>query len=138
MLSWREYLRKGVIRKSFVNKGAIKILVETAETNLNIISKIKLNEKSYSLIFKDSYDILRSMCEAVSLLKGYKIYSHEALGLFFKVILKEESIFQKFNKFRIMRNSIQYYGKKIDYNEAKIGIEEIKKIIKALKIKYLK
>lgn len=137
MLNWNEYIKKGLVKRTSPNNGEIKTLVETAENNIKIISRIKLNEESYMLIFKDFYDSLRSMCEAIALMKGYKIYSHEALGLFFKLILAEEAIFQKFNKFRIMRNNVQYYGKKIDYDESKVGIDEIKKMIDYLKKKYL-
>jgi len=69
---------------------------------------------------------------------GYKIYFHEAIGLFLREILKEDVIFAKFDKFRIMRNGINYYGNTISLNEALQYIEDIKQIIDKMKLKYLK
>jgi len=137
MLSWNEYIKKGMVKKTMPNKGKIKTLIELAERGIEIHVKIEINEKSASILFKDFYDSLRSVCEAICLSKGYKIYSHEAVGLFFKIILREEAFYYKFDRFRILRNGVSYYGEAIPLPEAKQGIEEIKEIIKVLKNKYL-
>lgn len=136
MLSWNEYLKKGIVKKSTPNFGLIKTLVGSAENRIKVISQIKLNEESCSVIFTNFYESLREICEALTILKGYKIYSHEALVLFMKKTLNEESIFYKFNKFRIMRNNLHYSGKKIDFNEGKKAISDIEQIITKLKSKY--
>ncbi len=136
MLNWNEYVKKGTIKKSISNLGLIKSLIESAENRIKIISQIKLNEESCAVIFTNFYESLREICEAITILKGYKIYSHEALALFLKKILKEEAIFYKFNKFRIMRNNLHYSGKRINFQEGKKAISEIKKIITKLKSKY--
>lgn len=137
MLNWEEYVKKGLVRKTAINKGLVKSLINMADNGIQVISKLNLDENNCSVIFTNYYDSLRGICEALSLLKNYKIYSHEAIGLFLKRILLEEAIFQKFDKFRIMRNNIKYYGKMIPFEEAKQGVIDIKEIVDKLKSKYL-
>ena len=79
---------------------------------------------------------MRSILEAVSIIKGYKIYSHEAYTYFLQEI-KEDLISVKFDRFRKIRNSINYYGKDISIEETKENISEIKKMINLLIKKYL-
>ena len=82
------------------------------------------------------YDVLRSILEAVSAIKEYKIYSHEAYVYFLQEI-GEELLAIKFDRFRRIRNSINYYGKDISIEETKENIFEIKKMINILIRKYL-
>src|SRR3989344_1056087 len=81
-------------------------------------------------------DVLRSIVESMSIIEGYKIYSHEAFTYFLKE-KGEEIISEKFDRFRKIRNKINYYGGNISAEEVKENIEEIKEIIKKLKTKYL-
>ena len=137
MLNWDEYIKKGDIRKTTPNKGRVNVLIKMSDNIIDAISALTPNEQNASVIFVNYYDALREICEAVSLLRGYKIYSHEAIGLFLKGILKEESTFVKFDKFRIMRNGVNYYGTPIPLSEVLEGIRDIKQIISKLKLKYL-
>lgn len=137
MLSWNDYIKNGTVKRTSPNFDLIKTLIESAENRIRIISQLKLNENSCSVIFTNFYDSLREICEAIAILKGYKIYSHEAQGLFIKKVLDEILIFQKFDKFRIMRNNLHYSGKKINFQEGKKSITEIKQIILKLKKTYL-
>ena len=138
MLSWNEYIRQGYIRKISKNKGVIKSLMQISDNRIKIFSEMTLNQQNSSIIFSNYYDAIREICEAISLLNGYKIYSHEAIGLLMKEILKEDAIYIKFDKFRTMRNGVNYYGNNIDFNEALQSIEDIKQMINKLKMKYLK
>ena len=74
--------------------------------------------------------------EAISIIDGFKIYSHEAFTYFLKE-KGEEVLSTKFDRFRKIRNSINYYGKDISIEETKENIEEIKEMIKSLIKKYL-
>ena len=138
MLSWKEYLKKGIIRKASVDKNLIKSLIETAERGLKFFQDKAVDEKNTDVLFKNYYDSLREICEAVAISKGYKIYQHEAITLFLREILKEEEISFKFDRFRVLRNSIHYYGKTISKEETIKAVLDIKEIISTLKFKYLK
>lgn len=138
MLSWEEYIKQGIIRKTLVNKGTIKTLLQISDSRLDMISKIEANEQNASVLFTNYYDALRELCEALALSNGYKIYLHEAVGLFLREILKENIIFIRFDRFRQMRNGVNYYGTPVPLNEAVQAIKDIKDIISKLRTKYLK
>lgn len=138
MKSWDEYVKEGIVRKSSVNLGVIKSLIKDSDDLIGIFSKLNIEDENVKILFKNYYDALRGICESICLLNGYKIYNHEAVGLFFREILKEDLIFIKFDRLRIIRNGIHYYGKGLDIGEGKASIEEIKKLIVDLKERYLK
>ena len=137
MLSWDEHVRNGTIRKDAPNTGKIIALIKIADARINTMSKIKADKNNSSIIFTNYYDSLREICEAAASLKGYKIYLHEAIGLFLKNILNEEAIYSKFDRYRIMRNRVNYYGNLIPIEETLEAIKEINQIIEKLKTKYL-
>ncbi len=136
-LSWEDQIKKGNVRKTISNKGRIIALINFSDNCFKIFSKIPLNDQNSSIIFTNFYEALREICEAVSLSKGYKIYTHEAIALFLKEILKEDAIFSKFDRFRMMRNGVNYYAKPVLMEETLSAIGDIEKIINQLKIKYL-
>lgn len=139
MLSWKEYVKNGTIRKTTINHSKIKALIKMSNNRIEVMSKLKpIDNDNAAIIFTNYYDSLREICEAISISKEYKIYSHEAIALFLKNILEEEAIFSKFNKFRLMRNGVNYYGKTVPLEEATSGVKEIKQLISKLISKYLK
>jgi|SRR3989344_4759539 len=133
----QEFIEKGMVRKSTKDISLAKSLILTANIDLMFLKNLEINDNSARKIMTNYYDVLRSLLEAISCLDGYKIYSHEA----FFFLLKEKGenqIAQKFDRFRKIRNSINYYGKNISVEEVKENKEEIIKIIDTLKIKFLK
>src|SRR3989344_3687038 len=137
MLSWKEYIKKGIIRKTSLDKNLILSLIKTADEGVDFFKNDIPDEKNSGILFKNYYDFLREICEAVALSREYKIYQHEAITLFLREMLKEEEMSFKFDRFRILRNSIHYYGKSITKEEELKDISDIKLIIKTLKFKYV-
>ena len=86
---------------------------------------------------REFYEGLREYCEAIGYLDGYKFLDHESIGFFIRDILKEQSLFKKFDRYRKLRNGINYYGEDIDIETLKEAITEIPEMIKELK-KYSK
>ena len=80
---------------------------------------------------------MREYCEAIGYSKGYKFLDHESIGYFLRDILKEQSVYVKFDRYRKLRNGINYYGEEIDIETVKEAIIEIPKLIKVLE-KYSK
>lgn len=138
MLSWNEYLMQGKVRKTQPNRGVITALIRMANNRISTFSAISLTEQNASVIFANYYDALRELCEAIALVDGYKIYSHEAIGLFFREVLKDNHFFMVFDRFRTMRNGVNYYGTSIPINEASQCIDEINQLILKMKSRYLK
>jgi hypothetical protein len=136
-MNWEYYLEKGLVYKRSPDKNLSQSLIKTAQEDLNFLKSLSLSENSSRKIFSNYYDVLRSIVEAISVLEGYKIYSHEAFSLFLEK-KGETLISKKFDRFRKIRNGINYYGKTISILESKENIQEICKIIKFLLKKYFK
>jgi len=71
------------------------------------------------------YEFLREALEALSIKKGYKIYNHDCYTAFLKEIAGKENMSLQFDRYRKIRNRINYYGKEIEPKDA----EKIKKEI---------
>lgn len=135
IMDWRQCLVKNA-RVAERDDDLIKSLIESADLNLDVAKSIKQNDKSYSSIVVLSYDSLRMLLEALALDYGYKIYNHECYYSFLREILKMDNLAEKFNPVRLIRNGINYYGKRLDkigfyiiYNDIIYLIQEIKNLL---------
>lgn len=117
------------IRASSLIKSSIQA-IETAKV-------IQLNSITLKSILRELYEGLREYCEAIGYLRGYKFLDHESIAYFLKDILKEQSVSTKFDRYRKLRNGINYYGEDIDIETVKEAIMEIPRLIKELE-KYSK
>ena len=112
------------IRASSIFKSSIQA-IETAKI-------IQVNENTLKSIFRELYEGLREYCEAIGYLRGYKFLDHESIGYFLRDVIKEQSASDKFDRYRKLRNGINYYGEDIDIETVKEAIIEIPKLIKEL------
>jgi len=125
------------VTKTVKDKALIKALISFSENDLKFLDGVKLDEFSARKYMSNYYDVLRSLLEAIAISEGYKIYSYEAFTEY--LIQKNEVLIaKKFDRFRKIRNGINYYGKNISIETAEENVREIKKLIKILKNKYLK
>lgn len=131
----KDFIEKKQVRKASKDIPLAKSLLRTAEIDLEFLKKLKIDDISARKIMTNYYDVLRSILEAIAILKGYKIYSHEAFTYFLKE--EEDLIAKKFDRLRRIRNGINYYGKSISIEEVGEIISQISKLIKILKEKYL-
>lgn len=128
--SWEDCLDNSALKISPDNKRADS-LVETAEERLSLIKEI--TEKNSNFVFEDYYTSVLELLQAMVLKQGYKISNHICLGFYLKDFLKREDLFRLFDDLRYKRNSLTYYGKRMDFETAKKAIENSKKLIKELK-----
>jgi len=135
-MNFKYFIEKGLVRKTSKDKSLAKSLVQNSKKDIKFLNGLKINENSARKIMTNFYDVLRTILEAISVTKEYKIYSHEAYAYFLQEI-GEELLAIKFDRFRKIRNSINYYGKDISIEETKENIHEIKKMINFLIKKYL-
>lgn len=135
-MKFKDFIKQGVVRKSSKDKALARSLVKNAKKDIKFLDGLPINEISSRKLMTNYYDVLRSVLEAISTIDGYKIYSHEAFTYFLKE-KKEKTLSIKFDRFRKIRNSINYYGEDISIEETKENIEEMKNMIKILTDKYL-
>ena len=90
----------------------------------------EIDEKNANYIFEDYYSSLLEMLHAIVLLDGYKVDNHICLGYYLRDIFKREDLFRIFDDCRFKRNSLIYYGTRMDFEIAKDAIEKGKKLCK--------
>ncbi len=135
-MKFEDFIEKRLVRKASKDINLAKSLLQNIKRDLEFLDGLEINENSSRKLMTNYYDVLRSVLEAISTINNYKIYSHEAFTYFLKE--KGEDVFAiKFDRFRKIRNSINYYGVDISIGETKENIKEIKNMIKRLIKKYL-
>ena len=137
MMNFENSLREGKVKKVTPNKIRASSLLKSSTQAIETAKAIQLSTNTSKTILREFYEGLREYCEAIGYLDGYKFLDHESIGFFIRDILKEQSLFKKFDRYRKLRNGINYYGEDIDIETLKEAITEIPEMIKELK-KYSK
>jgi len=117
-------MRKGMIRKTKVDSELIQSLLEMADIKEKAVKSAKIDEQNISAYVSMAYDSLREVLEALCVHHGYKVLSHICMGELLRSKI-EDFEFEEFDRMRYIRNSINYYGKKIDFQQGKEIIEKI-------------
>jgi len=130
--SWGECLNYSSAIKITPDKEKSKSLIETAEDRIKY-SMRELTEKNANYVFEDYYSSVLELLHALVLLDGYKVNNHVCLGFYIKDALKKDEMFRLFDDCRYKRNSLVYYGKRMDFETAKDSIEKAKRLLKELK-----
>ncbi len=133
---FNDFIKTGKARKATPDIQLIKSLLSTSEKNLGTLKVLPINEVTKESALVMCYEALREIVEAIAMKEGYKVYSHEAFTFFLKEKINTE-ISEKFDKYRKLRNGVNYYGKEIPIEEVTYSIKDIKQLINELKDKYL-
>ena len=136
-MNFENSLIEGKVKKVMPNKIRASNLFKSSIQAIETAKGIQLNKNTLKSILREFYEGLREYCEAIGYLRGYKFLDHESISYFLRDILKENSIYVKFDRYRKLRNGINYYGDDIDLETIKETVIEIPKIIKELE-KYSK
>ena len=129
--------RKGLIKKTRVDVSLIKSLIEMSKIKADVVLKAEVDNVNVSAYVALAYDSLRELLEALCIHKGYKVLSHICVGELLKDVF-DKNDYQNFNRLRYVRNSINYYGQKVDFDQGKELIEKIFVIREKVLVSYLK
>jgi len=129
--SWNDCIYSNSALKITPDREKAKSLIETAEDRIKF-SVRDLNEKTANYIFEDYYSSVLELVQALVLLHSYKINNHVCLGFFLRDVLEKENLFRLFDDCRYKRNSLVYYGKRMDFKTAKDAIEKAKRLMNKL------
>jgi len=116
--------RKGLIKKTIINKELIRSLIEMADIKEKTVRTAELNEMNISAYVSLAYDSLREILEAICISKQFKVLSHICMGELLRKNIKEFD-YNGFDRLRYTRNSINYYGTKVEFGQGKKLIKEI-------------
>lgn len=112
-MSFQRSIQEGYVRKVPADKIRAKSLFKSSEDTLLAVKEISLKERNYAAIVRELYESFRQYCEALGYLQGYKFSSHEVITSFLAEILKENDLSLHFDRYRKLRNGINYYGRSV-------------------------
>ena len=131
-MNFENSLVNGKAKKVMPNKIRASSLFKSSIQAIETARVIQLNQNTLKSILRELYEGLREYCEAIGYLRGYKFLDHESIGYFLRDVIKEQSMSMKFDRYRRLRNGINYYGEDIDIETVKEAIVEIPELIKEL------
>ena len=136
-MQFKDFISQGKVVVGEKDLQKAKALAKMSERTFKSAQLLKLNNITASTILATAYESLRQVLEAICLQEGYKVYSHEAFTYYLKE-LREENLAEQFDRFRKLRNGVNYYGKPVSAIIASDARKKIAKLNTLLKEKYLK
>lgn len=124
-MDWAECKLRKFARPAKKDVGLINSLLLASSKRIKTAKMLPLNGTTSSTVVSLYYDSLREILEAVALKHNYKIYNHECFFGFLKTELGKIELAEKFDRFRKIRNSINYYGSEIHASGATDIVNEI-------------
>jgi hypothetical protein len=134
MKDWEDCLIKNHVKEISPDIERAKSLFETANERIDLIKEVNL--KNCNFVFEDYYTSILEILQAIAFNNGYNILNHICIGFYLKEILGKEELFLFFDDLRFKRNSLTYYGNRMDFETAKNSINKSKLLIKELKMIY--
>ena len=128
--SWEDCLRHESTKAGTPDIKRAESLKETAHERISLIKEV--TEANCNFVFEDYYTSLIELLQAVAFKQGYNILNHICLGYYLRDVMKREGLYILFDDLRYKRNSLTYYGNKMDYETAQQAIEKCQRIIKEL------
>ncbi len=128
-IDWEKCKELKVAKQIQPDYNLITYLQESSLNKEKTTKLLPLNETTKETVISLFYDVLRELLESLAIKKGYKIYNHECYTPFLRIIIKDENFALEFDSLRLLRNGINYYGRKIDLNDAKLTISKVQSLI---------
>jgi hypothetical protein len=120
----KECFRKGMIKKTYVDEELMDSILEMSNIKENTVRNAGINEENISVYVSMAYDSLREVLEVICISKGYKVLSHVCIGELMRDLINDFE-YEEFDRFRFIRNGINYYGSRIGFSQGKDIIEKI-------------
>ena len=122
------------IRNVEVDEEQINSIIETADKRLEFIKSNKATNDNVSFIIENYYEIIKELLVALLLKNGLKSSNHQCLiSFFYKEYPDYEYESKLISQMSYLRNRLNYYGEKIDFEFYDKNKEEFNKIIVLLK-----
>ena len=124
-MDWLECNKKKFVKDVKIDKNLINSLIKSSGKKLSTQDSITLNDDTATSKVSLTYEALRELLEALAISNGFKIYNHECFFGFLKTELGKTELAEKFDRFRKIRNSINYYGSEIHASGATGIVKEM-------------
>src|SRR3989338_2011413 len=120
--NFQDCIEIGSTKKQTPDQARANSLIATAKERISLITKI--NEKNCNFVFEDYYTSIMEMLQAICFSKWLNVLNHICLGYYIRDELKREDLYKIFDNIRFKRNSLTYYGNRMDFETAKDAIEK--------------
>jgi hypothetical protein len=131
-MSMKDLILQGLVREIPPNNARAKSLHEMSLQTLKVMLQLGITKENSSIIFRELYECLRQEIEAVGYRKGLKFENHESLKVFLEEVLANKPLANDFDRYRKIRNGINYYGDKVSVETAVQAAKDISRYIKEL------
>ncbi len=135
MKEFSHYLGKEDVKRQGKDPNLSAATMNEGEERLQFAKGLAGKAKP-KYVLENAYEAMREAADALLYLHGYKSYSHEASIAYLSGKGFSESELSEFDRLRRIRNSIKYYGKGCEQEDAVsalhvagIVIEKIKKML---------
>ncbi len=133
-MDWNSCMKNNLAKNSKLDSNLITSLKKSSSKKFESESLLPLNDITAASKICLAYDALREILEAFAIKNGYKIYNHECYTAFLREIKRESIMADEFDKFRKIRNAINYYGKDVTSGEAQQVLEGIRELAQKINI----
>ncbi len=131
-MSFQQSLEEGYVKKVPPNTLRAKSLLLSGKQAISSAQKFPFERDTLKSILRELYEGLRQYCEAVGYQKGYKFSSHESITFFLNDVLGDATAASRFDRYRKLRNGINYYGDEIASETVQEALQEITQLTKRL------
>ncbi len=130
---WEACCKKGRVSDIHPDPALISSLLSSSEASIKSARLLPLTSDTASDKIDLAYKALRLLLEALSSQRGYKISNHECYTAFLKEVMKCGEDGDAFDRFRVLRNNINYYGTRVSVEDAKATSPQIEELRTRLK-----
>ncbi|MBT4538762.1 hypothetical protein HOC32_00590 [Candidatus Woesearchaeota archaeon] len=130
--NWEECVNANSSVKISLDKFKARSLLDTANGRNKYLEEQEIKESNANYIFEAYYTSALEIMHALLLLNEYKVTNHICLGYYLRDVVNREDLFRLFDDCRFKRNSLIYYGRKMEFSVAKDAVKKSKLLIKEL------
>ena len=124
-MDWKECKDRRFIKEVVKDIYLIDSLMKSSKKKFESSKRLKLDNITASAKISLMYESIRELLEAFAIKKGFKIYNHECFCAFLNEVCKDKISSEEFDRFRKIRNQVNYYGREIPIEEAKTIIKDL-------------
>ena len=130
--NWQDCIESGSSLKVSPDNAKSNSLKETAQGRVEYLKENAVKEYNANYIFEGYYTSILELFHALILSKGYRVNNHVCIGFYLRDILQRNDLFRIFDDLRYKRNSLTYYGKRMDFETAKKAVTDARNLIEKI------
>ncbi|MBT4604852.1 hypothetical protein HOC01_04385 [archaeon] len=132
--NWDECLASFASGSIRIDVAKARSLLDTAKARQAFLEPQEITESSANFLFENYYTCILEIMHAIVLSEGFNVSNHICLGFYLRDIIGDPSLYREFDGCRYKRNSLTYYGKRMDFEVAKEAVEKSKGCLSRLYI----